>query len=235
MKTRFAHTSLFLMLLACSVNASPPDAVQSTVVEFPANGRVLVKAREEVGKFPQMIFVSERTGEVLHTSTIEDENGWLIPVEEMRTPPYLRFRVVRSPGFSGPLIMSVGVSQGGSDSTFFLTVFGEVGGAIRRLNDAPIFANVQGGYHLGHLNRKHGYGLVVWNFVWGEGADEWHYGKHKYAVEVYKLRGGKLSRRLRRESKRRYGSDDGAMALREFGITAEDQRAGIPKVKDALK
>ena len=115
---------MFLLLLACGVHATP-KIVQSLVVNFPANGRVIVQAREEVGKFPQMLFISERTGKVLLLTSIRDENKWLIPEEgnTVGAQPDLRFRVVHSSDFKSPMIMSVGVYHGGSDSAFYLTVF----------------------------------------------------------------------------------------------------------------
>lgn len=230
MALRLVQTLCLLLLLSGGVRAG---VVQSSVVNFPVSGRVVVRAREEVGRFPQMLFVAERTGEVLLASSIEDKKGWLVPDREDSTPPRLRFRVIRSRGFPSPLIMSVGLSQGGSDSASYLTVFGEVGGRIVRLNGEPFFANVQGGYYLGYLSRGFGHGLAVWNFVWGGGAGEWHYGAHKYEIEIYRLRGDKLERTLRRVSRRRYGPDEGAKSLREVGVRAADQRAGIPLIKDA--
>jgi len=198
---------------------------------------VIVQAREEVGKFPQMLFISGKTGKVLLLSSIEDEDKWLIPEkgDTVESQPSLRFRLVRSSGFSSPMIMSVGLYRGGSDNAFFLTVFGEVGGKILRLNDKPLFANIQGGYYLGYLNKKFGYGLAVWNFIWGGGINESHYSEHKYEIEIYQWQGEKLKRTLRRISRKMYDSDKGANSLREIGIKATDQRIGIPRVKDSLE
>ena len=148
--------------------------VQSVVVEFPSNGRVIVQAKEEVGRFPSMLFISEKNGAVLLRRTIRDKSRWLVPVNDGLAPPDLRFRLIRSTGFYSPLIMSVGVDHGGSDNHFYLTVFGEIEGKLRSLNDQPIFANIQGGYYLGRLNDKLGDGLVAWNFMWGNGINEGH-------------------------------------------------------------
>lgn len=97
----------------------------------------------------------------------------------------------------------------------------------------PLFANVQGGYYLGYLNKKFGYGLAVWNFIWEDGKP--HYSEHKYEVEIYQLQGGKLKRKLRQISRRTYGSDNGANSLRELGMKVSDQRTGIPIIKDSLE
>ena len=174
---RLART-LFCFLLFSSCVSAAPVVVQSLVVNFPANGRVIVQAREEIGKFPQMLFISEKTSKVLHHSPIEDEEKMARSrnaVDKITAQPELRFRVIRSYGFRSPMIMSVGVYHGGSDSAFFLTIFGEVGGKIHCFNEKPIFANIQGGYYLGYLNKKFGYGLAAWNFIWGNGMHESHY------------------------------------------------------------
>ena len=67
-----------LMLFSCAVSAAP-EIAQSAVVNFPANGRVTVEAREEIGKFPQMVFTSQRRHQELLLASIEDKDKWLIP------------------------------------------------------------------------------------------------------------------------------------------------------------
>ncbi|HEY8559121.1 MAG TPA: hypothetical protein VIL74_01875 [Pyrinomonadaceae bacterium] len=206
-----------------------PNVVQSELVDFPVNGRVVVESVEEVGEFPQMVFRSQKTGEVLLRSSIEDEDKWLIPANDNElSQPKLRFRTHDSENSESPLIMSVGVYYGGSDDAYYLTVFGETNGKITRLNEKPFFANVQGGYYLGHLNEKFGYGLAVWTFIWGNSGA--HYDEHKYRIEIYRLKNGKLSKVLEKASRKKYGSDKGFDALLELGIKATDQRKEIPEV-----
>lgn len=204
------------------------------VVNFPANGRVIVEAREEAGKFPQMLFTSERTHQQLLLSSIKDKDKWLIPQEDdsEAARPGLRFRVIDSRGFASPVIMSVGLFFGGSDNGFFLTTFAEVNGKIVRLNQKPFFTNVQGGYYLAYLNKRFSYGLAVWNFIWGPG--EPHYTEHKYRIQIYQLRRGKFTQTFQTISRKKYDSDKGANSLRELGISGNDQRSGIPRVKDAI-
>src|SRR5258707_5155085 len=52
------------------------SVAQSSIVKFPINGRVIVQAREEPGKYPEMVFISERTGRVLLRSTIHDRDKY---------------------------------------------------------------------------------------------------------------------------------------------------------------
>jgi hypothetical protein len=222
-----------LVLLSSAVSAAPAIA-QSAVVNFPVNGRVTVDAREEVGKFPQMVFTSHRTHEQLLLSSIEDKDRWLIPIadEPSLARPVVRFRVIRARGLRSPMVMAVALSLGGSDNGFYLAMFGEVGGKLRRLNDELFFTNVQGGYYFGYLNKRFGYGLAVWNFIWDRGP---HYTNHKYHVDIYRLQDRKFKPSFHTVSRRSYYTGKGAHALLELGIKAYDQRDGIPNIRDATK
>src|SRR5438876_8008250 len=188
MMRKLVLTFVCFVLSSTAVRAAP-EVVQSLAVNFPVNGRVIVQAREEIGKFPEMIFTSARTREPLLLTSIEDKDKWLIPLdgETREARPALRFSVIHSHGLASPVIMSVALFNGGSDDAFYLTLFTEVAGQIRRLNDKPFFANVQGGYYFGYLSKTFGNGLAVWNFVWGDGKE--HYTDHKYQIEIYRLRG----------------------------------------------
>lgn len=230
--SKVAQALAFLTLATASAVGAPTIA-QSETVDFPVSGRVIVRAREEIGRFPQMLFISARTHQPLLVSSIADRDKLLMPNAEdsVEFRPSLRFRVIHSPGSAGPVIMSVGLYTGGSDNAYFLTLFAEVGGKIVRLNTKPLFANVQGGFYFGYLNKRLGYGLAVWDFDWATGA---HYSEHKYAIDIYRISGGQLKRILHALSKREYDSDKGTDSLMELGIKAVDQRNGIPRVKDTL-
>jgi hypothetical protein len=232
MISKLAQAFTFVVLAAIGASAAPTIA-QSLTVDFPISGRVTVQSREEIGKFPQMVFVSQTTNKPLLVSSVEDHDKWLIPEagDSPESRPSLRFRVMRSRGFTGPIIMSVGLFTGGSDNAYFLTLFAEVAGKIIRLNAKPVFANVQGGYYFGHLNKRLGYGLAVWNFIWATGP---HYSEHQYDLEIYRIHGTGLKRILKTISRKMYDSNKGAESLLELGIKAIDQRNGIPRIKDTL-
>ena len=232
---RIALLVLFNICAVLSVWSSP-KIVQTSVVRFPVNGDVVVQAREEVGKFPLMVFISKKTGRILYRNSIEDKDNWLLwQKNDALSHPDLRFGIINSSGFKTPMIMSVGIMHGGSDDAFFLTLFGEIKGNISRLNAKPMFANIQGGYYLGQLNKKYGYGLAVWNFVWGNGPDESHYSAHHYEIELYSLRGDRLVRILHKVTKKIYHTDKNADSLHELGIYAKDQRKQIPYIKDFVE
>jgi hypothetical protein len=210
--------------------------VQSLVIEFPINGRVIVQAREEIGKNPRLLLISEHSGNVLCNHTISANDDWLKPqadkqLQHLGLNPFLRFRGIRAKGFNSPLILAVAVAPGGSDHAFFGVVIGEIEGNLVVLTRPSLFTSVQGGFFLGYLNKHLGYGLISWRFLWNEGA---HYDYHRYEIEFYKLKGNRFVRQRRYDSKRRYYGD-GSEALRELGIKAFDQRVGIPKMKDYLE
>ena len=213
--------------------ASGPKVAQSADVAFSTSGLVTVKAVEEDGKFPQMVFVSKRTGKTLLRSTIIDSDKYLR--HEIGSPdsfPQLRFRAIGSG--ANLVIMSVGIYHGGSDNGYYLTMFAERDGRLQRLNNKTLGTAIQGGYYFGSLNKRFGTGLVVWSFIWGDGIDEGHYSDHHYLIEIYKVVGNKLVRSKRFRTKHMYQCDKGSDALRELGIEADDQRRGIPLIEETL-
>jgi hypothetical protein len=214
---------------------SGPQIVQSSAVTFPVSGEVIVQSIEEDGEFPQMLFTSKRTGQKLLRSTIVDSDKFL--KHEHDSPdgfPQLRFRSVNGSSQTGPIIMSVGIYHGGSDSGYYLTLFAERNGHLVRLNNKTISNAIQGGYYFGNLNKKLGDGLAVWSFIWGQGLMEAHYSDHHYLIEIYRISGDRLVLSRRYKTKRMYESDKNSASLLELGIHATDQRLGIPEIKETL-
>ncbi|MEP7074977.1 MAG: hypothetical protein ABI878_04135 [Acidobacteriota bacterium] len=215
------------------VTSATAKVVETKVVHFPGSGRVIVQSREVVGKFPEMVFISERSGKVLLRTLIMDKDGFYLGPQNIDPPPDLRFGVIYSDRKTAPVIMSVALFHGGSDDAFFLTVFGEIAGRIVRLNADSIFANIQGGFFFGRLNKELGFGLATWNFVWDMPAES-HYEAHRYEMNIYRIRRGRLVKILRRVSIRKYEGPKSCRSLREIGIRATDQRRLIPKIRNDL-
>lgn len=215
-------------------NSPQPRVVQTSTVNFPKLGKVIVEAREQISEFPKMVFIS-KFGRVLSQSSIEDSRGWLKPDFNGGMQPELRYRVLYSSDFDSPVIMSVAIYHGGSDSAYYLTVFAEVDGKIVRLNRKPVFANIQGGFYIGHLNKELGFGLAAWTFIWGDGIEEGHYSDHRYEIDLYNFNDGKLVHTAHKITRHMYECDKNWKALRELGIAARDQRTGIPGFKEGLE
>jgi hypothetical protein len=215
-----------------------PKVTQSAIIHFPRHGSVRVEAVEQVGEFPKIVFSDATSHALLFQSSTEDPDGFLKPEADTDlTQPFLRFREVRSPGFQSPLLMAVAVQPGGSDNGFYLTTFGEINGKFVRLTDRSIDTAIQGGYYLGFLNQRLGFGLISWCFVWDfrkSDPHEEHYGQHYYKMTMYSLQNGKFHKILSRISKRKYDSEQSVRPLRELGINVSDQRSTIPGVKEFI-
>src|SRR5262249_33289081 len=145
----------FLLPQPFHIASVAPQVVQSVVVEFPTNRKVIVQAIEEFDKNPRMLFINQRTGKILLDYTYEGEGfGELLkPERTSLVRPFLRFRVVRSKGFDSPLILAVAVSPGGSDNGFWGVVAGEVDGKLKVLTPGILSIPVQGGFYIGYLNK----------------------------------------------------------------------------------
>jgi hypothetical protein len=210
--------------------------VQSELVNFPGTGRVEVEAQEKIGDFPRIVFRRSTDKKLLLQSAVKDKEGFLRPeANSDLTQPVLRFKVIRSPEFSSPIVMAIGLFYGGSDNGYFLTLFTESNGRIIRLNGEPIENNVQGGYYLGNLNQRFGFGLAVWGFIWGNAPGEVHYSAHHYDIDLFKINKGKLVNVHSFTSRKMYDEDKAAASLGELGIKAHDQRMNIPLIRDSVE
>ena len=179
-------SAAIIFMLSFSVGSGTSHLVQSLIVDFPKNGKVIVQAREEVGKNPRILIISQATGKVLLDYLYDESDDSLKPrADGLATEPFLRFRVLHSKGFRSPLILAVAVSPGGSDDGFCGAVIGEVNGRLKALTAHRLYISIQGGFYLGFLNRKFGYGLASWTFIWG---NEVHYDYHHYEIDIYSRR-----------------------------------------------
>lgn len=234
--TSQAETNVSQVVKNHSIERTGPNVVQSKTVHFPKAGRIAVQAIEEDGRFPMMRFVSETSGKILLESKIVDSDKFLLHEKgNADSFPNLRFRTVEASGLPSPMIMSVGIYHGGSDNGYYLTIFAEIDGKLRRLNDKPLTTAIQGGFYFGELNKKLGTGLAVWGFIWGQGINESHYSYHRYRVDVYRIQGSRLVRTRNQETKKMYPPDQNVKSLREFGIKGRDQRLGIPVIGESIE
>jgi hypothetical protein len=209
-----------------------PTVVQSAIVHFPQHGAVRVESIEQVGEFPKIVIADVKDHAVLYHNVITDPDGSLKPRDDEFAQPCLRFREIISPGFPSPLIMAVAVTPGGSDTGSYLAIFGETNGKFERLTNNLIGTAIQGGFYLGFLNRKFGYGLISWCFDWNFDASEGHYDYHHYLMEIYLLRNGRFRKVFSSMSRRRYLPEQSSRPLHELGIKVKDLRKTMPKVKE---
>jgi hypothetical protein len=212
------------------------SVVQSSVVTFPTLGKVDVKAIETVGNRPKMEFSSVDSHKKLLIAEIKDKDDLftLYEHDDGSDGPYIRYRVLDHAGLPAPVIMSVVMYPGGSDDGFYLSLFTEINGRIVNITPKPHGLGVQGGWHLGYLGPKYGYGLAEWSFIWRFG-EEGHYSSHRYLDETYTFTGTHFIRVLKRTSRHKYDPAYGYKSLGELGISVKDQRIGIPYFRDYLE
>ena len=198
-----------------------PEIVQSQVVTFPVHGPVLVQAQKHYTHFPKIILRSRKTGQILFEHEIQDEDGTI------KDHQLLGFRVLRIKGIPTPVIFALGIVAGGSNSTFYLALIGEVDGKLTSLLDRQLDCGTQGGYYVGYLNKKYGVGFVRWTYIW-DMDQEVHYDFHHYEIEVFSYINGKFTQVEKYISKKKY-DDYGFGAVHELGIRARDQRSRVPR------
>ncbi len=118
------------------------------------------------------------------------------------------------------------MSPGGSDCKYEGIVVGSVKGKLSVLTPKPVETLAEGGIYLGDLGSGQGYGLAVWDFIWG--PSESHLDPHRYKVTLYRYdRAHFRFVPLRRvESKKRHGSYD--EALSELGLPYSNLLSSIP-------
>ncbi|MDD5544970.1 MAG: hypothetical protein PHX83_17520 [Acidobacteriia bacterium] len=205
-----------------------PICVESKTIEFPTVGKVIVCALEEFDAYPSLTISNQKTAELLLRYSMIDSDRKIIKDDPEDLRPFIRFLELPGNKNTGPLILAITVTPGGSDSGFSAMLIGESNGKLAKLIPKEIEISVQGGIFVGNLNSQFGYGIVAWTFLWDSGA---HYSLHPYEVEIYSVAGGKFRRRRKFTSKHKYHGN-GAEALREVRITAHDLREEMPKVRE---
>lgn len=192
----------------------PTRVAQWRLVNFPGVGRVKVTAYETEGLEARLVFEQVESGKKLIDVVMGNDT--------------LRFRVMRITGLPEPLVVGVGVTPRGSDSSWEASVFGAVGGELKDLtrNEALQFGD-KGGFSFTSLGGGRDVGVAVWDFVW-DFDNESHVDAHKYEVKLYKW--NRVNARFEwdkvfRTPGRFYSYKP---ALRSVGMSFKDVRAGIP-------
>lgn len=152
----------------------------------------------------------------------------------------LRFQVIPGDTSTPPLIFAVTASIGGSDGTFFGHLIGYRTDKFQVLNEKAFEAPIQGGFYVGKLEEKYGFGVAVWRFIWCNDEDEpeetkcgeAHYDNHRYRVTLNPLDISSLSFKsgIKFKSQNKYPGH-GENALKEFGLNFADLRKRMNKIR----
>jgi hypothetical protein len=176
---------------------------QEKVINFPKLGEVVARVIEADRKDPKLVFTHPATGkELLVFHPWNDGPNDSLLSESSR--PILRFRIHTVAELPSPLIQTVTIEHGGSDTGFTNGLIGCVDGKLKvltqRLSELPdrvadwpeknelqsketnpLFCNEQGGVFIGKLGKGLGAGIAIWQFIW---EDNIHYAPHRYDIRL---------------------------------------------------
>lgn len=201
--------------------ASTPRISQRETLLMPGDGRVRVTAFE-TEEDAHLVFEDADSGRQLLSITMAHD----------ALKPTLRFKVMRVKGLPGPLVVGVGVSPGGSDSSYKLVAVAVVNGNLKELTRTDTFnTSEEGGFYIGDLGDGLGPGLAVWDFVWDFDYES-HVSPHQYEIKLY--RWNRETSRFEWASVLRSPGkfDSGEKAIRSVGLRFKDLRDSIPEFKE---
>ncbi|MDQ5835581.1 MAG: hypothetical protein M3379_02255 [Acidobacteriota bacterium] len=203
-------------------HATPtPRISQRETLLMPGVGRVRVTAFE-TEEDAHLVFENADSGKQLLSQTMAHD----------ALKPTLRFKVMRVKGLPGPLVVGIGVSPGGSDSSYELAAFTPVGGKLEELTRTDTFnTSEEGGFYIGDLGHGLGLGLAVWNFIWDFDYES-HVSPHQYEIKLYRWNKAEARFEWARVLRTPGKFDSGEKALRSVGLRFKDLRDSIPEFKD---
>ena len=222
---RAMRMTLLTVALFATCARSSPKVTQAACILFKSND-VIALAVEEFDKAPKLLLLKD--GKVCFS--IQPDSAHRFPHEFRYTNPFLRFRAFDLKGMPSPILMTVFASPGGSDEGFAVNLIAEVDGKIKSINPEPIWLSIQDGVYLGYINRKHGYGMITWKFVW----DAAHYAPHKYHVAIYKWdqSAGRLILEEEFTTEKQY--KDGKSALSHYGLPSHNFRNDVVRPEEDM-
>ena len=149
------------LVAGVSLGAVAARAEHSTV-DFPGIGQVTLRTIKALGALPSV--------------ALAGPDGTLNPT--------VHYAVLPGPNVSSRAVLAVAAAMGGSDCAYEAIVFGSDRGKLSLWTPDTIDTMAEGGIYVGDLGGRRGYGMAVWNFIWGNEA---HVAPHRYRVLLYKL------------------------------------------------
>jgi hypothetical protein len=178
---------------------------------FPAGGFPTVRFQDTTGHFLYSISVGSSEPDIFR---IDEDTSSSSPDLKNLGPSKLIYFVLDSKA-QPTAVLAVAMYTGGSDCEYVPALVGPIGGKLTSwLQQEPV-VNGQGGFYVGDLGGRRGFGLAAWSFIWEDGA---HWGSHRYNVRLYRVdpESGTSSLVFKADTKRKYVS--GIDALKEFGL-----------------
>ena len=195
--------------------------------EFPGIGMVTIRTIKSVGALPAVV-LADTHGRVLLNATVggtQSEYFRIAQAPDGTLNPTVHYALLPGPDRTSRAVLAVAAATGGSDCAYEAIVFGSERGKLSLWTPKTLDTLAEGGIYVGELGPRRGYGLAVWNFIWGS---EPHVAPHRYRVSLYHLnRRRMIFYPTITMTTRRHYSDDSS-ALRELGLTFPNLTKAIP-------
>ena len=217
----------FGLMAAVSLGAVTAYAEHSTV-DFPGIGTVTLRTIKAIGALPSVALAGP-DGKVLLNATVGGTKSEYFRISkgpDGTLNPTVHYAVLPGPNPSSRAVLAVAAAMGGSDCAYEAIVFGSNHGKLSLWTPETIDTMAEGGIYVGDLGGKRGYGMAVWNFIWG---DEPHVAPHRYEVKLYKLNSRMQFYRTATMTTHGHYAD-GTAALRELKLDFPNLATTLPKL-----
>ena len=195
--------------------------------DFPGIGMVTIRTIKAVGSLPAVV-LADAHGRVLLNATVggtQSEYFRISQGSDGTLNPTVHYALLPGPDRTSRAVLAVAAATGGSDCAYEAIVFGSERGKLSLWTPKTLDTLAEGGIYVGELGARRGYGLAVWNFIWG---NEPHVAPHRYRVSLYHLNRRRMIfyPTATMTTRRRYSDD--SSALRELGLTFPNLTKAIP-------
>jgi hypothetical protein len=213
-----------------------PSTPTATQAEAPAAPTPRISQRETLlmpglGGVRVTAFETEEDAHLVFENADSSKQLLSLTMADDALKPTLRFKVMHVKGLPGPLVVGVGVSPGGSDSSYKLAAVAAVNGKLAELTRTDTFdTSEEGGFYIGDLGHGLGPGLAVWDFVWDFDYER-HDSPHQYEIKLYRWNKGEARFEWARVLRTPRKFDSGEEAIRSVGLRFKDLRDSIPEFK----
>lgn len=225
----FRRGALALGLAGIILGGAVTARAEHSQVDFPGIGLVTLRTIKAVGALPAVALAGP-DGQVLLNATVGGTQSQYFRISQGADGtlnPTVHYAVLDGPDKTSKAVLAVAAATGGSDCAYEAIVFGSERGKLSLWTPKTIDTQAEGGIYVGNLGGRRGYGMAVWDFIWG---DEPHVAPHRYKVRLYGLNRSHM-RFYPVETLTTHGhySDD-ASALRELRLDFPNLVKAIPQL-----
>jgi hypothetical protein len=195
--------------------------------DFPGIGTVTIRTIKAVGALPAVV-LADSSGRVLLNATVggtQSEYFRIAQSSDGTLNPTVHYALLPGPDPTSRAVLAVAAATGGSDCAYEAIVFGSERGKLSLWTRKTLDTMAEGGIYVGDLGSRRGYGLAVWNFIWG---NEPHVAPHRYRVSLYHLNRRRMIFYPTMTLTTRGHYSDDAAALRELRLTFPNMTKAIP-------